>query len=119
VGIEDNAKSERQANKREKSKQARGRRAQSAGSVNWAEFGWGDVIAATETLCGAGGALRIGTTRDGGAWALGVYLGTDYATEYIRPTEDFSEAVREIIVAWTDAERIAYYDARIKQLNGR
>ena len=35
-----------------------------------------------------GGALRFGYTRDGGAYAIGIYLGGDHFTEYVRPSED-------------------------------
>lgn len=48
----------------------------------------------------AGGACRVGLTRDGGALAVGIYLGDDYGTEYIRPGENLSQAVREISQAW-------------------
>jgi len=47
-----------------------------------------------------GGAIRIGLTRDGGALAIGVYLGEDYGTEYVRPDEDLSVVAREISAAW-------------------
>lgn len=69
-------------------------------------YAWDDRDAA-EWLMGlaigaamVGGALRIGHTRDGGALALGVYLGEDYGTEYVRPDEDLAQAVREISLGW-------------------
>jgi len=61
---------------------------------------WAILTALTTALMEVDGALRIGFTRDGGALALGVYLGDDYATEYVRPTEDFWTAVEEIAAAW-------------------
>jgi hypothetical protein len=57
-------------------------------------------VALVRALVSQGGCLRIGQTRDGGAWALGVYLGDDYATEYIRPSEDFGGGIGEIAEAW-------------------
>ena len=46
------------------------------------------IIAAIEV----GGALRFGTTRDGGAWSIGVYGdGEAPYTEYVRPGEDFDQ----------------------------
>lgn len=48
----------------------------------------------------SGGAARIGLSRDGGALAVGMYMGDDVSTEYIRPSEDLGEAVREISQAW-------------------
>jgi hypothetical protein len=55
-----------------------------------------------------GFALRVGLTRDGGALALGVYMGEQYGTEYIRPDEDLAVALREIGLAW--GLRPAFFD---------
>jgi len=106
---------EQKRNKRVEAKERRGRRAGAAGEVDWASFNWWAVIAATEALLEHGGALRLGKTRDGGAWAIGVYLGDDYATEYVRPSEDFRDAVREIVAAWLPDE-VGKYDERLAQL---
>lgn len=39
-----------------------------------------------------GGAIRFGRTRDGGAWAFGIYGdGTQPYTEYVRGGEDVNE----------------------------
>ena len=48
-----------------------------------------------------GGAIRVGLTRDEGALAIGVYQGDNYGTEYVRPTEDLGQAVREIALDWS------------------
>jgi len=48
----------------------------------------------------SGGAIRIGLTRDMGALAVGVYKGEEYGTEYVRPTENLAEQVREIMMGW-------------------
>jgi hypothetical protein len=49
-----------------------------------------------------GGALRFGYTRDGGAYALGIYgLGDPY-TEYIRPSEDIEAFLQEVTTAFRD-----------------
>lgn len=47
-----------------------------------------------------GGAVRVGLTRDEGALAIGVYQGDKYGTEYVRPSEDLGQAVREIAQDW-------------------
>lgn len=99
MGMNDR-KDDEKANKRAKAKEGRSRRAANGGQVDWREFGWTATAALTMALSDAGGAIRIGRTRDGGAWAIGIYLGDDYATEYIRPAEDFGEAIREIAEAW-------------------
>lgn len=89
-------------NKRERAKQARGRRKSAAEPLDWTKFEWELFAVLTVALASTGGAIRIGATRDGGAWALGIYKGDDYATEYIRPGEDVHEALLEIAEAWLD-----------------
>lgn len=91
---------ERKLNKRERAKAGRSRRASSGGNTSWEQFQWPCFIALAEELVKVGGAVRLGATRDGGAWALGIYVGDDYATEYVRPAEDFETALAEIVVAW-------------------
>jgi hypothetical protein len=98
------------ANKRERSKQSRSRRAQAAGEVGWEGFDWQAVSALTMCLVASGGALRVGATRDGGAWAFGVYLGDDYATEYVKPSEVFSDAIGEIAQAWLPDRGVRYWE---------
>jgi len=49
-----------------------------------------------------GGALRFGYTRDGGAYALGIYgLGEPY-TEYVRPSDDIEGFLDELTEAFRD-----------------
>ena len=91
-------------NKRAKRREQRSRRAANA-PVDWSAFDWLAAVALTKALVTCGGCLRIGTTRDGGAWALGVYKGDDYATEYIRPNEDFTASLLEIAGAWEIADQ--------------
>lgn len=91
---------DRRDTKRAKSKAARSRRAQAAGGFDITALEWVPLVALVEVLAEAGGAVRIGLTRDGGALALGIYLGDDYATEYVRPSENFSVALEEIAMAW-------------------
>lgn len=44
-----------------------------------------------------GGALRFGYTRDGGAYAIGIYLSNDRYTEYVRPHEDIDQYLQSLI----------------------
>jgi hypothetical protein len=44
-------------------------------------------------------ALRFGYSRDSGAYAVGVYAGDDYFTDYIRPGESIDDYLRELIVS--------------------
>lgn len=50
-----------------------------------------------------GGALRFGYTRDGGAYAIGIYLGGDHFTEYIRPSEDIDSYLANLAIDVQDS----------------
>lgn len=52
------------------------------------------------TVGHAGGALRLGYTSDGGAYAVGVYGDGDPYTDYVKPSEDFNAYLRSLIEAW-------------------
>jgi len=49
-----------------------------------------------------GGAIRFGYTRDGGAYAVGLYYGGDHTTEYVRPSEDISARLLDFIGIYED-----------------
>lgn len=100
MGDNKNEQRDRQPNKRERAKASRGRRKSTGQALEWHEFAWNDFAYLAVALAHQGGAIRLGITRDGGAWALGIYLGDDYATEYIKPSEDTADAIAEIAEAW-------------------
>ena len=49
-------------------------------------------------------ALRFGYSRDGGAYAIGVYGPGDYFTDYIRPDEDIDGYFKELLASLDDFE---------------
>lgn len=58
-----------------------------------------------KTISAAGakrGALRFGYTRDGGAFAVGVYVGSDYFTDYIRPGEDIDDYLKDLLISFEE-----------------
>ena len=60
-----------------------------AESADWAGIDAEAIRAAIAALGSIGGALRLGYTRDGGAYAVGVYgLETKPYTDYLRPGDD-------------------------------
>lgn len=111
MGQEERARENRKQNKRDAAKESRGRRASSAVTIDLRKVNWVELAALLCVFAEAGGAVRVGYTRDGGALALGVYLGDDYATEYIRPHEDLSAALLEIAEAWLPEEGATYHQA--------
>lgn len=76
---------------------------------------WAVLCALAAVLMEQDGALRIGFTRDGGALALGVYQGEDYATEYVRPAEEFGKAIEEIAAAWIDGGDLRLAELYVEQ----
>lgn len=69
---------------------------------------WVRLAALQQAAMHAGGAVRLGLTRDGGALSVGMYMGDEYGTEYIRPSEDLGEALWEIAEAWLPQGGLAY-----------
>ena len=115
MGVNDRAKDTHEENKRAKRKQARSRRGEDKPKYDARSIDWYAIIALTEAICNRQGALRIGFTRDGGALALGIYLGDDYATEYIRPDEDLRDACAEVSDAWLGRDDTTY-STRLREL---
>ena len=59
---------------------------------------WGTVtpnllVDLCQVVSGLGGAVRIGYTRDGGAYSVGIYLDDDRETFYCRPSDDLNDFV--------------------------
>ena len=98
-------------NRRDKAKEGRSRRNSASAKVDLRSADWRTLGALITSFAEAGGALRVGYTRDGGALALGCYLGDDYATEYIRPSEDFVGGCIEIAEAWLPESGVAFHQA--------
>ena len=48
------------------------------------------------------GALRFGYSRDGFAYAVGIYIGEQRITEYIRPSEDIDNYLRLLTTAFEE-----------------
>lgn len=105
-------------NRREKAKASRSRRAEASGGYDITTLEWLPLVALVEVLTAHGGALRIGLTRDGGALALGVYLDNDYATEYVRPSENLTLALEEIAIAWFPDNGAGFVEAHQRLLQG-
>jgi hypothetical protein len=67
------------------------------GVADWESVEGAIVVKAAAAIAGHGGALRLGYTRDGGAYAIGLYDGDDKSTVYVPPSESVEEALNEII----------------------
>jgi len=60
------------------------------------------IRSAISAAAGAGGAIRFGYSRDGGAYAVGIYGDGDPYTEYVRPSEGLDGFLRELEESFLD-----------------
>lgn len=68
----------------------------SGGPVSYRKVNTGVLVDTIQTVAIAGGALRLGFTRDGGAYAIGVYGDGDPYTVYCSPSESIDSVLRAI-----------------------
>lgn len=53
-----------------------------------------------------GGALRFGYSRDGGAYAVGIYGDGEPYTEFVRPGEDMDSFLEEVCELFANMTRL-------------
>lgn len=64
--------------------------------ADWSSVADKSIIRIISALTNAGGAVRFGYSRDGGAYSLGIYLGDDSETLYFKPYEDVGAKLEEL-----------------------
>lgn len=74
-----------------------GQKASNGGVADWTSADSTLVLQLIAAMAYTGGALRFGYTRDGGAYAIGVYGDGDPYTLYITPKEDLNEALKDLM----------------------
>lgn len=62
------------------------------------EYTAADLVKVMAALLEMDGALRVGRSRDRGAWALGVYLDGENRTEYVGASESLAEWADDFLV---------------------
>lgn len=63
-----------------------------AGTADYTSVDAGRIVRAIEIVTRNGGAIRFGKTRDGGAYAIGIYGDApEPYTDYLRPTDNLLE----------------------------
>lgn len=60
----------------------------SGGSADWSNATPATITRLIDTVTSRGGAIRFGYSRDGGAYAIGFYYGSESTTKYCRPGEE-------------------------------
>lgn len=76
---------------------SRGIRRDKGGVADWANADASTALRAIERASVVGGALRFGYSRDGGAYAIGIYGDGDPYTEFVKPIEDIDGFLLEVI----------------------
>ena len=71
-------------------------RSSGGGKTSWALANPELVMYAVMAVAQRGGALRLGYTRDGGAYAIGVYGDGEPYTDYVSPNEDINQYLRNL-----------------------
>jgi len=98
------SKSDEQIERESRSKQAREARKSlppttrhGGGVADWANAN-ADLLLQLVCKVGVeGGAVRYGYTRDGGAYSVGIYLGSDSKTYYCNDAEGINEQLKELL----------------------
>lgn len=67
----------------------------SKGNADWGSVDPSTILELIGKVTSRGGAIRFGYTRDGGAYALGLYYGAESKTVYCRPGEDLDAFIAE------------------------
>lgn len=64
--------------------------------IDFSELTWEPLQYALSRVLSKGGAVRIGLTRDQGAWAIGVYGKGEPFTDYVRAGEGIAEFLYDL-----------------------
>lgn len=76
----------------------RRQKAQAGEPADWGSADAGLLHAVIAAITARGGAVRFGYSRDGAAYSVGVYLGAERFTEYIRPQEDINDYLKNLAI---------------------
>ena len=76
---------------------SRGLRRRTGGIADWASASSEKVMQAIELAARTGGAIRFGYSRDGGAYALGIYGDGKPYTVFVTPAEDIDATLDDVI----------------------
>lgn len=90
-----------------KNVESKSRRRKSRGEqtpANWLDVNSTAIGLFCSTLAEHGFAVRIGKSRDGGSYAIGIYGDGDPYTEYARPSDNILELMDEIALDLTGSD---------------
>lgn len=85
--------------------ESRSRRRKARGNqdpADWANADPALVLNAIVTVAAAGGAMRFGYTKGGGAFAIGFLGDGEPYTDYVRPSDSIDDYLTEVASAWAE-----------------
>lgn len=69
-------------------------------AADWTAVNAEWLRAAVAQIAAEGGAIRLGYTRDLGAYSIGIYGDGEPYTDYLRPSEDVDAYLERLFYAW-------------------
>ena len=99
MGINDRNRNQKEERKNEQqaARQRRGTSVSKGTPADWGSVDGTLLTRAVAAVAKRGGALRLGYTRDGGAYAIGIYGDGDPFTEYLPPSDDMDLYLKGLI----------------------
>lgn len=99
MGVNDRARDAKDAKAmaREGKRLRRSTSVPATGRADWTEVDGGLVVKAVAALAKHGAAITLACTRDGGAFAITIYEGTEHFKEYYKPDDDMDAVFRGMI----------------------
>lgn len=74
--------------------------------ADWGSVDKAALVGLIAAVAHKGGAIRLGYTRDGGAYAVAFYWGGEYWNEYISPSQDVDHQVAVWREDWEAADPV-------------
>lgn len=74
----------------------RAKRGRGADIADWGSVDANGLVSAVEAVTKAGGAIQFSYTKDGGAYAISIYIEGERDVEYVRPTENIDNYLSEL-----------------------
>lgn len=104
MGVNDAARSKKEDKQRSAfEKRQKGGSSQKGGNVaDWAGVDAELLQRTVAAVCVTGDAIRLGYTRDGGAYAVALLHNGESHTDYISPNDDIEEHLKGLINDYTD-----------------
>lgn len=76
------------------------------GVADWASANADIIRRAIAAAAAVGGAIRFGYSRDGGAYAVGIYGNGEPYTDFVKPSESIDDFMEDVEQFFIDANEV-------------